>query len=251
MIKLLLLTLLPLFLSGCASTPDRIATVDGADITPLKTERAVVSYKLVDKQINYHETLYRVLWLESKSSSQDFSGIWTADQDLSSYAAERLRMQGLNVDSIYHSIDAQSINAVNTVEAAITRRNATTSHPDIASVKLLPISLYFGDLPNERAFTDLAIQLRAKGYRYLIEMTAMDVTGNAIGYGGVTVIAQPNLRVIDLNSNKVVWNANLFHSELYQLGGDLKRLEADSMAKTKEGLRAGIQKIDFTSLLGL
>ena len=249
--KLFQLALLCAILAGCATTPNKIRALDGADISPLKTERVAVSYKLVDKRINYNEVLYRVLWLENKSSSQDFSGIWSADEDLTSYAMERLRAQGLKADSIYQAADGKSIDAANAVEAAIVRQNATTNHPNIAGAKLLPISLYFTDLPTERAFKDLAAQLRNKGYRYLIEMTAMDLTGNAIGYGGVVVAAQPNVRVIDLQLNKVVWSTNLGHSELYQLGGDLKKLEADDMAKTKGGLRAGIQKIDFSSLWGL
>lgn len=249
--RLFQLALLCAILAGCAAAPTKIAAVDGADIAPLKTERAAISYKLVDKRINYNEVLYRVLWLESKSSSQDFSGIWPADQDLTGYAVERLRAQGLKADSIYQAVDGKTIDLANAVESAIVRQNATTNHPNIQGAKLLPIALYFNDLPTESAFTGLAAQLRGKGYRYLIELTAMDIIGNAIGYGGVVVAARPNVRVIDLALNKVVWNANLGHSELYQLGGDLKKLEVDEMAKTKEGLRAGINKIDFSKLWGL
>lgn len=249
--KLLQLALLCAILGGCAIAPNKISAVEGADITPLKTERAAVSYTLVDKRINYNEVLYRVLWLENKSSSQDFSGIWSADQDLTGYAVERLRAQGLKADSIYQAVDGKTIDLVNAVETTIVRQNATTNHPNIQGAKLLPIPLYFVDLPTERAFTALTAQLRSKGYRYLIEMTAMDLAANAIGYGGVLVAVQPNVRVIDLLLNKVVWNTNLEYGELYQLGGDLKKLEIDDMAKTKEGLRAGIYKIDFSKLWGL
>jgi hypothetical protein len=249
--KLFQLALLCAVVAGCATAPNKIPAVEGADIGPLKTERAALSYKLVDKRINYNEVLYRVLWVENKASSQDFSGIWSADQDLTDYAVERLRAQGLKADSIYQAVDAKTIDQANAVETAIVRQNATTNHPSVKGAKLLPIPLYFTDLPTEREFTTLATQLRSKGYRYLIEMTAMGLTGNAIGYGGVIVAAEPNLRVIDLQLNKVVWNANVGHSELYQLGGDLKKLEVDDMAKTKEGLRAGIQKINFSNLWGL
>lgn len=249
--KLIQLVMMCAILAGCAVAPNKIAAVEGADIASLKTERVALSYKLVDKRINYKEILFRVLWVENKASSQEFSGIWSADPDLSGYAVERLRALGLKADSIYQAVDGDTINQANAVETAIVRENATTNHPSVKGAKLLPIALYFSDLPTERAFTTLATQLRSKGYRYLIEMTAMDVTGNAIGYGGVIVSAEPNVRVIDLQLNKVVWNANLGHGELYQLGGDLKKLEIDDMAKTKEGLRAGIQKIDFSSLWGL
>lgn len=249
--KLISIALFSIVLSGCATTPDKSAVIDGADISALRTERAVVSYKLIDKRINYSEVLYRVLWLENKSSAQDFSGIWSADRDLTSYALERLRAQGLNAESIYQVADTKSIDAVNALETTIVRQNATTPHPNIAGAKLLPIPLYFVDLPADQAFTNLTAQLRGKGYRYMIEMTAMDLIGNGVGYGGVVVAAQPNVRVIDLQSNKVAWNANLAHTEMYQLGGDLKKLEVDNMAKTKEGLRAGIQKIDFANLWGL
>lgn len=239
-----------LVLASCATAPDKVPSVAGADISPLKTEKMAVSYQLVDKRINYDEVLYRVLWLENKVASQDFSGVWSADQDLTNHVVERLRQQGLKAESIHQVLDAKTVEHAHAVEAAIFRRNATP-HPSIRGAKLLPISLFFTELPAEPAFAELASQLRGKGYRYLVEMTAMNLFGSAQGLGNVIVGAESNMRVIDLHAGTVVWNAKLIPGELYALGGDLKKLEVDDMAKTKEGLRSGIQKIDFSSLWGL
>lgn len=244
------LTLACLMLAGCATAPDKIATVAGADISPLKTERAAVSYQLVDKRINYDEKLYRVLWLENKSSAQDFSGIWSADQDLSEYVVERLRQQGLKADSIYQAVDGNTIGLAKAAERAYVLQNAT-AHPGNPATKLLPVPQFFTEMPTEPAFTGLATELRSKGYRYLVQLTAMNLIGSAQGMGIVVVGAETNVRVIDLQANKVVWNAKAFPGELYHLGGDIKQLEVDGMARTKQGLRTGIQKMDFSGLWGL
>lgn len=244
------LTLTCLVLSGCATAPDKIATVAGADISPLKTERTAVSYQLIDKRINYDEVLYRVLWLENKSSAQDFSGIWSADQDLTDYVVERLRQQGFTADSIYQAAGEKTVTLAKAAERDYVLQNAT-AHPGKPGTKLLPIPLFFTEMPADRAFTDLATELRGKGYRYLVQMTAMNLFGNAQGMGVVIVGAETNMRVIDLHAKKVVWNAKSYPGELYHLGGDLKQLEIDGMAKTKAGLRTGIQKMDFSGMWGM
>ena len=216
--KLLLLLLTTLFASGCATTA--IPPVSGESLQPIKTERVAVKYTLLAKQINYVETIYRVLWLETNTSSQDFSGIWSPDQDLTGYVVSRLRQQGIRAESVY----------------------------DLVNPSLL---VRGGTDVNDAGFSALSEALRIGGIRYLFELTAMNIEGNAIGYGMVTVQSTPNARMIDLRTNKVVWTTKLFHSEVYQFGGDLKKLEENSMSKTKEGLRAGINKIDFLSLWGI
>ena len=97
-------------------------------------------------------------------------------------------------------------------------------------------------------FTVLAQALQDKGVRYLVQLTAMDLNAAAPGYGMVTVTAAPNVRVLDLSQHKVLWTGYTLQPDLFQLGGDLKKLEVDNMAKVKEGMANGARKIDFAGL---
>jgi hypothetical protein len=238
-------------LTGCATSPSAVPTVDGADISALKSEHIAVNYKVVTKQVNYLETLYRVLWLETKTSRQDFGGIWSADEDMTRYTVEALRAQGFNADSVHDALAPAQVAAANSVLVGRSLADARVNHPEIAGTKLIPIPLYFATWPTGAGLEAASAALQQKGYRYLVDMTAMDLYGNAVGYGMVNVAAQPNLRVIDLKTNKVVWNSNINHMEIYQLGGDLKKLEENDLAKLKEGMKAGIGKINFQALWGV
>ncbi|MBY0241133.1 MAG: hypothetical protein K2X55_17645 [Burkholderiaceae bacterium] len=228
-----------------------IAPLDDADVTPLKSEKLAVSYQLIAKRINYLETLYRVLWLEAKTSSQDFSSIFPADQELTGHVVARLREQSFHSDSVYDLVGMNIIDAANQANARSTLQSVVFNHPSIPGTKILPAELFFSDAPKQPEFMVLSQTLRAQGYRYLMQLTAMDIYGNAIGYGMVVVAATPNIRIVDLQTNKVIWNKNITQSAHYQLGGDLMKLAESDMAKTREGLKEGIGKWNFSALLGL
>lgn len=245
--KSLLASLLVLLTVGCASPS--IQPVAGESLAALKTEKIAVSHTLVAQRINYIETLYRVLWLETKTSSQDFSGLWQPDADLSGFSASRLRQQGFAADPVHKAADNALVEAANK-EWAQAILAAAQPNPQFSESKLLPLPAFFLNPPAGDGYQALASSLRDKGYRYLVQLSSMDIHGNAPGYGMVLVGQNPNTRVVDLQSGKVVWSTGLFLAEVYQLGGDFKALEIDGMKKTKEGLAAGIHKIDFASLWG-
>lgn len=249
--KLFLCLVLALSLAGCAGTPETLPSLNGASLAALRTEKVAVSYSLVSKKINYRETLYRGLWLEYKSASQDFSGVWSADRDLTSFTIPGLRREGINATSAYELVDAAIVQAANEEFGARVRKDAVTPHPEIKGTRMLPNPNYFANPVDSMEMLALIAHLKAQGCRYLLQLTAMDVYGTAIGLGGVVVMAQPNVRVIDLDSGKVVWSANYAHSELYQLGGELRKLEADDMALTRAGLQAGIAKLTIGSQMDL
>lgn len=248
--KRTLIAALAFILAGCAAAPP-IKPVAGANIDALKTEKIAVSYHLVGKQINYSEVLYRVLWLENTSSTQDFSGVWTADQDMTEYVAARIKSQGFHAESVFHLANADTVNAENRSMALKVRQNATKLQATKAAAKVIPPTIFFEETPDAPEFAALADALRDKGYRYLAEFTAMDLVASAPGYGLVIVAAAPNLRIVDLQSNKVVWTQNLYHYSNNQLGGDLKKLEENGMGKTKAALKEGIDKFDFIGLWGV
>lgn len=243
--------LMALVLTGCATKSPARKNIDDADISPLVRERVAVSYHLIYPRMNYTEVLYRVLWLENKASTQDFAGIWLPDHDLSGYATERLRAQGFKADNVYDLVGEPVIAAANRDVSNAAIQNATMPHPQLPQVKLLPAEIFFTESPTQADFTPLSNALRGNGYRYLMQFTAMDLSASAPGYGLVTVVSRPNLRLIDLQTNKVVWASNIAHGEPYQLGGNLARLEEDGMAKTKEGMKLSMAKLDFIKLFGL
>ena len=192
-----------------------------------------------------------MLWLESHTSSQDFSGLWQPDRDLSSYAVARLREQKIDAKSVHEIVDAPLLEAADKQLSRFCIERSTQEHKEIAGVKILPDPNAFLETPQHPDYAALWDKLSQSGYAYLVELTAMDLYGNAIGYGGVTVSAFPNLRVIDLRKRKVIWSVQGRHAEIYQLGGDLKKLEEDGMSKTKDGLKTGIGKLDFAAMWGL
>lgn len=240
-----------LVLVGCASAPPAQKNVDGADISPLASEHIAVSYHVIHPQINYVETLYRVFWLETKASTQNFSGIWMPDRDMSEFAVERMRAQGFKAESVYTLASAPAISAANQEVGNAAKEKAALPHPQLPKVKLLPADIFFTAPPSAAEFSALANELRAKGYRYLAQLTSMDLSADAPGYGLIIVTSMPNLRVVDLHTNKVVWAKNVQHGEPYQLGGNFMHLEKDGMAKLKEGMKLGIAKLDFAQQFGV
>lgn len=237
-------------LCGCATTA--VPPVTGESLEPLKSEKIAVSYSLASTRINYVETLYRVLWLETKTSSSDYSGVWSSSEaDMTDMVVARLRQQGYSAQSVQSIIDPSLVAAADQELGKDMAAHSPGPHPNVTGAKLAPAQPFFRELKPGGAHAAMLEALREKGYNYLLEMPSMNINGAAIGYGGVLVGGSPQGRIIDLRKPKVVWLAPIHHSEVYQLGGDLKKLEVDDMKKTKEGLKAGINKVDFTGLWGL
>lgn len=249
--KLIYISLFAFVLSGCAITPQAIPPVSGASLVSLKTEKIAVIYSFAEKRINYSETLYRVLWLEDNSSSEDVSGIWNPDLDATQSAVVRLRKQGFSADSIHDVVDATLVRSYTKKASEDCIENSIGISKIVPGAKASPNPAFFLKNPNSEEFFATSNALINKNYRYLVEVNAMNINGVAPGYGMVIVSAHPNVRVIDLQSNHVVWSGQLYHGEVYQLGGDLKALEKDGMRKAKEGLAAGIEKLDFSAVWGI
>jgi hypothetical protein len=242
--------LLSLVLAGCASNPTT-PPVAGANIDALKTEKIAVSYQLVAKRINYSEVLFRGVFLENRASTEDFSGVWQADKDLTGYIVARIKSQGFAAESVYAVANNDVIVAERRSVASKTGEQAALLPVVRTATSNIPPATFFEVMPRSPEYTALASALRAAGYRYLAEFTSMDIRAAAPGYGLVMVAGDPNLRIIDLQTDKVVWTRNLRHFESFQLGGDLKKLEENNMARTKDALRAGMDKLDFVRLWGV
>jgi hypothetical protein len=242
--KAFFFSLFLVLLGGCASGP--IPPVAGESLQGLRTERIAASYTLAEPKISYQEQLYRVLWVESKVSSQDFSGVWTPDPDLSNDLASQLKTEGFSADSVYLVADKTLVESAAGVWAKATLDAPTAMHPTMTTSKLLPAIAYFGESPKDEANLALMKSLREKGYRYWVQLISMDL--RALSTSFVIVEVAANSRVIDLQSGKVVWTTYVSASSF--AGNDLKALETDGMKKTKEAMKENIGKMKFASLWG-
>jgi hypothetical protein len=134
-------------------------------------------------------------------------------------------------------------------------RTPASSTPNIPGTKLPPEPAFFYRYPGGAHFTALSDKLQKAGIKYLFEYISSDVYGNAIGYGMVTVTAVSHIRLIDLDAGRVVWVSPFHTGEVYQLGGDLKKLEENNLQKLKEGIVAGINKAmeknRFSAMMGI
>jgi hypothetical protein len=237
-------------LTGCASAP--LAPDVAASLAPLRDARIAVSYDLIHKELTSNETLYRVVYLTFNSSKQDFSGVWSADEDMSGYFVDSLHAQSLHAESVYSLAPPSVIASANEVHSKKVVDNLVDKNPEVfeapvKGVKVLPLRSFFETWPADPEFAALSDALQAKGVRYLLQLTTLNVQGLAPGYGMVVVRAFPNARVLDLAQHKVLWTGYRLQSDLFQLGGDLKALEINGMAKTKEGMANGAKHIDFAS----
>lgn len=241
-------------LGGCATAP--ATSVGGVSLAPMRTERIAVNYTMVHKSFDYYETQYRVLWLENSTANREFGGLWNPDPDLTRYTTDRLRAQAFKADSAYDLVDQALVTAADDAIIADAVANGVDENPSyvyraVGPLKKLPLADHFLVYPNDPAFTAMAQALQARGVRYLVQLTAAFLRGNSPGYGMVFVSTEPDVRVIDLQAHQVVANRFVLEQDVFQLGGDLRKLEVDNLAKTKEGLLNATNKVDFAKLWGV
>jgi hypothetical protein len=228
-------------LSGCASPGG--SQLSAEDSQKLKTSKVATSYFMVTKRVNYIETLYRVVFLETKTASLDISGIWQPDDDLGTLVNDNLRAMAIDARKLGAVVSDRSIiDAYQRDLRAEYLKNAASEHPSIPGTKLPPSMPFFQEFPSSASFAALSETLKKAGVRYLFEYTSSDLYGNAAGYGMVIVLAQSHVRLLDLEARRIVWVAPFHTSEVYQLGGDLKKLEENNLEKLKEGVVTGINK---------
>lgn len=242
------------FLAGCAT--QGVNQLSAEDSGKLKRSKVATSYLMVTKRVNYIETLYRVLWLETKGSSMDISGIWQPDDELGALVNNNLKAMSIDAQNVRTVVSDKSI--IDAYQKDLREeylKNAKTDHPNVPGTKLPPEIAFFQGYPTSKDFTALSDALKKVGVKYLFEYTSSDLYGNAPGYGLVAVVAMSHVRVLDLDAKKVVWVAPFHTSEVYQLGGNLKKLEENNLQKLKEGVVTGInkgmEKTKFLAMMGI
>ncbi|MCD4763359.1 MAG: hypothetical protein K8R28_04960 [Desulfobacterales bacterium] len=228
-------------LSGCAvNSANRLSVDQSMD---MKREKVAINYFLAEKKINYIETLYRVLWLETKSSSMDFSGIWNPDDLLSDVVSSSIGKLDFDTSTLVSILDHDVVNDYRKALKIDYIKNSIGENPQIPGVKLAPPNEYFKKYPDFDAFNTLSEALLDKGYSYLFEYLASDIYGNAPGYGMVIVTMPSQLRILDLKQKKVIWSNITTTHEIYQMGGDLQKLEHNNLEKLKEAILIGVNEV--------
>ncbi|WP_028862582.1 hypothetical protein [Psychromonas aquimarina] len=241
-----LIILFVLFITGCVST----SQIEETDLANMQTSKVATNFFIANERIHYTETLYRVLWLETKTSSMDLSGIWDSKTDILNLVDESVSSLGIN--SLKISNTGTDDELLRDYVAGLNKDYDSNSIeiPETPETKLQPSSSYFSKYPTYNEFENLRISLLNNGVDFLFEYLSPEIYGNAIGYGIVQIIMPSQLRIIDLKNKKVIWNYSGIAVEQYQLGGDLKELEKNNLAILKKGIRAGVTNVLSKDLHG-
>jgi hypothetical protein len=235
---------------ACGGGP-KIAIVKQNDLDLVKQSKVASNFYMVSKKVNYLETLFRGLWLETKTSSMDVSGIWNPDEQFSNIVASKLDSLSLSNQNLSELIAENTmIENYNTVLSADYLKNSSGEHPEIPGTFMPPLAAFFDKYPSYPEFEVIRQALVAKGIDYYFEYLSTDMYGNAVGYGMVTVSMPSQMRLIDLKNKSVIWKDVAWASEVYQLGGDLSKLETNNLEKLKEGLIVGLDKIFALDRIG-
>lgn len=216
-----------------------VAYGDEYRLDGIPNECIAVSYKSTQNKIFYSEILYRVLWLETKRTEKDFSGVWDADQDLLNWIVDSLSAHGfLGAKRIYDLSSLEVINAYHLERVKKVEFLTEKSEKDQKQYNLA-----FNEKEVSLTFQAIASDLLSKQCNYLLEFSANGINGFAVSR--VTVSVKPNMRLVDVKSGDVLWSSRVSFGDQFRSGGDLTILEENNMEKTKEGLRNGISRFNF------
>ena len=241
-IKTLAISTLFLLFMGCGGP--KIAVLSSDKIQEVKSAKVATNFHMVNKKVNYIETLFRGLWLETKSSSMDISGIWNPDSDFNAQVNSNLSKLQLNNSQLVElGLQEELLNQYHEELNADYIENSVGEHSEIPGTSLPPAAEYFKKYPQVSSFESVRNYLLENGVDYYFEYLATDIYGNAPGYGMVIVTMPSQMRLIDLRTKEVVWTDFSWTHEVYQLGGDLKKLEEDNLKILKEGLSVGLNEV--------
>lgn len=223
-----------LLIQGCA--PKSLTVFHDEDKENFKSSKVASSYYMVQKNVNYSEVLYRVLWVENRSSSMDFSGIWQPDGELSLLVNNQLREVSINAIRITELIDKKVLD-----EYYFAQVNPDFQ-PYISGVSSkTPVTEYLNKYPTYTGFEKIRNKLLEKNVRFYFEVLSSGAYGNAIGFGTVIAGATAYMRIIDLEHKKVLWSAAPLANKFNQIAGDLNKLEENNLALLKEGVKFGLK----------
>jgi hypothetical protein len=249
--RFLYLLLLPLLIS-CGTTP--IAPIEGESMAALKTEKVAVNFFLVEKMVLYREELPRVIYIETRSSSRDFSGVWDADRDISGYIADSMKEKGLNAASVYDVLAAEKVSSANQQFLDdLKKKFHDMARPLVLfNHKTFNKEDVFSAVPDDPEHRALYAALKEQGYRYLFELTSPFLSAVSAGLMGYVTISLPvRGRVIDLQRDRIIWLSEKVELNGYPFSGGIKKLEGDDMEKAKESINKGVKIRNFPALLGL
>lgn len=240
-------------MTGCATQEaNQVSTTQS---TELRSAKIATNYFMAEKNINYSETLYRVLWLDTKTSKMDFGGIWQPEDDLTLTVNNAIKKMGLQSEPITAIIDSELIAAYREGLKKDYLANLSSDASQTQGKWMVPKKEYIKKYPAFPEFDKISAALLEKGYKYLFEYLSGDIYGTAPGYGMVIVNMPSQLRLINLESKSVILSDLTITHELYQLGGDFKKLEENNLEKLKEAVTVGagkmVSKDRLAPMLGL
>lgn len=230
-------------LIACGGGP-KMAVIDEDRLAKVQTGKISTHYHLVSKKVNYLETLFRGLWLETKTSSMDISGLWNPDSAYATLVDQEFAKLNLANSQLVNSVADQTL--IEAYQSALAKdylANSAGEHPEIPGTYMPPLASYIQKYPSVAEFEPVRQQLLEHGVDYYFEYLGTDIYGNAVGYGMVVVSMPSQMRLIDLKTKEVIWSDLSWTHEVYQLGGDLKKLEENNLKILKEGLEIGVKEL--------
>jgi hypothetical protein len=228
---------LAIALQGCATPANTSVVLQQDDKSKFMSAKVASSYFMAKKTVYYSEVLYRVLWVENRSSSKDFSGIWQPDDELLSVVNEQLSRESI------HAVKLTDVVAQNTLKQYYYSQLRKDFEPYVSGDHAnTPVVEYLDKYPEYTGFETIRQELMDHNVKYLFEVLSAGAFGNAIGFGSVIVGSGAFMRIIDLEQRKVVWSGIPVATKMYQLGGDLNKLEANNLALLKEGVALGLKR---------
>lgn len=236
--SILLITLM----SGCVTNEIKM---EESELSDFKSSKVATSFFMVNKKVNYFELLYRVLWVETNSTTLDISGLWNPDKELTVTVNDVLLNTGLDAYELFSIVkDNRILDAYMDGLVEDYTQHYSGNHKNMPAVKLPPNAEYLSKYPDYEGFEELRDELVDKGYNYLFEYLSPDIYGSSGALGLVVVKMPSQLRVVDLINKKVIWLVpDKYAVDGRQLGGDLHGLEKDNLSLLKESVKNGMLKL--------
>lgn len=194
-----------MFTSGCALPQIKPDVADN-----LKQSKVAAAVYLKDKNIEYNELVYKVLWNETRTHVSDFTGLWDVDGDMTNKLVSDLTSQGIDVRPI---------------------RSILSDEPSyssfVSSVKWGSTALNFEDNVLDRLKqANVQYLLLLRGERFLLSTTTFN------SFGGLNFLGSTFV-VYSLADKSEAYRQNLFHSARVDWDKSPREIEMNGMAKVK------------------
>lgn len=216
-LRALVLLGLALLMAGCAGNVKPLVPETAAD---LRASKVALAYIYPEKQLNYNELVYKVLWNENHSNTVSFKGLWDIDRDLSRRYLENFQHLGMDI------VSAQEILAPAPYQHLAEALADYKAQPDAPPFALNPA---------------LQQALRDQGVKYLILIRQGPLVLQAFtAFKNVSVRAMNSVRVYDTHASAPSYDGSAYMWLKYDIQESPRELENNRLAPLKQLMADGV-----------